>query len=179
MAEIARSALQPRLLVAADGVPPACHCFLTGSVRCQAWMKAGVDLDQSGRSACLHWSVCLRSSFWAPLMDRFTPNGPARPAAQLVAAVSAGLIVSLVWLALAEPICRPLVARRGGTAGRLLLRQPGYRHRCLPPRIGQRRRRRGSGASLYDERLPGRNAAWPPVEDLISRSPGVSPRCTS
>ena len=106
MAEIARSALSLRMLVAAlMGFASGLPLLLTGSVL-QAWMKdEGVDLGTIGLFALVGLPYTLKF-LWAPLMDRFTPNALGRRRGWLLL-FQLALIVSLVWLSLARPAVDP------------------------------------------------------------------------
>ena len=102
MAEIARSALSLRMLVAAlMGFASGLPLLLTGSVL-QAWMKdEGVDLGTIGLFALVGLPYTLKF-LWAPLMDRFTPNALGRRRGWLLL-FQLALIASLVWLSIARP----------------------------------------------------------------------------
>ena len=106
MAEIARSALSLRMLVAAlMGFASGLPLLLTGSVL-QAWMKdEGVDLGTIGLFALVGLPYTLKF-LWAPLMDRFTPNALGRRRGWLLL-FQLALIASLVWLSLARPAVDP------------------------------------------------------------------------
>ena len=106
MAEIARSALSLRMLVAAlMGFASGLPLLLTGSVL-QAWMKdEGVDLGTIGLFALVGLPYTLKF-LWAPLMDRFSPNALGRRRGWLLL-FQLALIVSLVWLSLARPAVDP------------------------------------------------------------------------
>lgn len=106
LAEIARSALSLRMLVAAlMGFASGLPLLLTGSVL-QAWMKdEGVDLGTIGLFALVGLPYTLKF-LWAPLMDRFTPNALGRRRGWLLL-FQLALIASLVWLSLARPAVDP------------------------------------------------------------------------
>jgi len=85
----------------ASGLP----LLLTGSVL-QAWMKEeGVDLGTIGLFALVGLPYTLKF-LWAPLMDRFTPNGLGRRRGWLVI-FQLLLIGSLLLLSLAQPAIDP------------------------------------------------------------------------
>jgi len=104
--EIVRAAVSWRMLVAtfmgfASGLP----LLLTGSVL-QAWMKEeGVDLGTIGLFALVGLPYTLKF-LWAPLMDRFTPNGLGRRRGWLLI-FQVLLIGSLLLLSLAQPAIDP------------------------------------------------------------------------
>lgn len=106
LAEIARSALSLRMLVAAlMGFASGLPLLLTGSVL-QAWMKdEGVDLGTIGLFALVGLPYTLKF-LWAPLMDRFTPNALGRRRGWLLL-FQLALVASLVWLSLARPAVDP------------------------------------------------------------------------
>jgi len=85
----------------ASGLP----LLLTGSVL-QAWMKEeGVDLGTIGLFALVGLPYTLKF-LWAPLMDRFTPNGLGRRRGWLLI-FQVLLIGSLLLLSLAQPAIDP------------------------------------------------------------------------
>lgn len=85
----------------ASGLP----LLLTGSVL-QAWMKEeGVDLGTIGLFALVGLPYTLKF-LWAPLMDRFTPNGLGRRRGWLLI-FQLLLIGSLLVLSLAQPAIDP------------------------------------------------------------------------
>ena len=99
---IARAVLSWRMLVAAVmGFASGLPLLLTGSVL-QAWMKdEGVDLGTIGLFALVGLPYTLKF-LWAPLMDRFTPNGLGRRRGWLLI-FQLLLIASLVLLSLSSP----------------------------------------------------------------------------
>jgi len=105
-AEIVRATLSWRMLVAAFmGFASGLPLLLTGSVL-QAWMKEeGVDLGTIGLFALVGLPYTLKF-LWAPLMDRFTPNGLGRRRGWLVI-FQLLLIGSLLLLSLAQPAIDP------------------------------------------------------------------------
>ena len=105
-AAIARAALSWRMLVAAVmGFAAGLPLLLTGSVL-QAWMKEeGVDLGTIGLFALVGLPYTLKF-LWAPLMDRFTPNGLGRRRGWLLI-FQLLLIGSLLLLSLTQPAAAP------------------------------------------------------------------------
>lgn len=105
-AEIVHAALSWRMLVAAFmGFASGLPLLLTGSVL-QAWMKEeGVDLGTIGLFALVGLPYTLKF-LWAPLMDRFTPNGLGRRRGWLLI-FQLLLIASLLFLSLAQPAIEP------------------------------------------------------------------------
>lgn len=106
LAAIARAALSWRMLVAAFmGFASGLPLLLTGSVL-QAWMKdEGVDLGTIGLFALVGLPYTLKF-LWAPLMDRFTPNGLGRRRGWLLI-FQLFLIGSLLVLSLSNPAIDP------------------------------------------------------------------------
>lgn len=106
VAEIVRAALSWRMLVAAFmGFASGLPLLLTGSVL-QAWMnEEGVDLGTIGLFALVGLPYTLKF-LWAPLMDRFTPNGLGRRRGWLLI-FQLLLIASLLVLSLAQPAIDP------------------------------------------------------------------------
>jgi PAT family beta-lactamase induction signal transducer AmpG len=105
-AAIARAALSWRMLVAAVmGFAAGLPLLLTGSVL-QAWMREeGVDLGTIGLFALVGLPYTLKF-LWAPLMDRFTPNGLGRRRGWLLI-FQLFLIGSLLLLSLTQPAVAP------------------------------------------------------------------------
>ena len=112
MIEIARAVLSGRMLVAAImGFASGLPLLLTGSVL-QAWMKdEGVDLGTIGLFALVGLPYTLKF-LWAPLMDRFTPNGLGRRRGWLLI-YQLALIGSLLVLSVAQPANRDLASHQG------------------------------------------------------------------
>lgn len=106
LAAIARAALSWRMLVAAFmGFASGLPLLLTGSVM-QAWMKdEGVDLGTIGLFALVGLPYTLKF-LWAPLMDRFTPNGLGRRRGWLLI-FQVILIASLLILSFSNPALDP------------------------------------------------------------------------
>lgn len=85
----------------ASGLP----LLLTGSVL-QAWMKdEGVDLGTIGLFALVGLPYTLKF-LWAPLMDRFTPNGLGRRRGWLLL-FQVALISALLLLSVSQPAIDP------------------------------------------------------------------------
>ena len=101
-----RAALSGRMLVAAImGFASGLPLLLTGSVL-QAWRKdEGVDLGTIGLFALVGLPYTLKF-LWAPLMDRFTPNGLGRRRGWLLI-FQLALIGALLFLSLAKPAFDP------------------------------------------------------------------------
>jgi len=94
------------LIAALMGFASGLPLLLTGSVL-QAWMKdEGVDLGTIGLFALVGLPYTLKF-LWAPLMDRFTPNGLGRRRGWLLICQLA-LIAALILLSLSEPASDPL-----------------------------------------------------------------------
>ena len=93
------------LVAAAMGFAAGLPLLLTGSVL-QAWMKEeGVDLGTIGLFALVGLPYTLKF-LWAPLMDRFTPNGLGRRRGWLLI-FQLALIAALIMLSLAKPAIAP------------------------------------------------------------------------
>ncbi len=93
------------LVAAIMGFASGLPLLLTGSVL-QAWMKdEGVDLGTIGLFALVGLPYTLKF-LWAPLMDRFTPNGLGRRRGWLLI-YQLALIASLLILSIAQPALDP------------------------------------------------------------------------
>ncbi|MCW9077749.1 MAG: AmpG family muropeptide MFS transporter, partial [Gammaproteobacteria bacterium] len=93
------------LVAAVMGFAAGLPLLLTGSVL-QAWMKEeGVDLGTIGLFALVGLPYTLKF-LWAPLMDRFTPNGLGRRRGWLLI-FQLLLIGSLLLLSLTQPAVAP------------------------------------------------------------------------